>query len=167
MKTDERLEPNVFVIFGGAGDLTRRKLMPALFDLFQSQRIPAHYSIVAVDRVDLGEEHLRKRLHDGVNEFSRTGKAASKEWNEFAKHVSYLQGDFKSHADLFGAQPSVRGMEKEWGAKAQRIFYMATPPFLFGEIPTYLNYAGLAATGNGRESWSRSPSATTWLPRWL
>ena len=53
MKTNEQREPNIFVIFGGAGDLTWRKLMPALFDLSQSHSIPAHFSIVAVDRVAL------------------------------------------------------------------------------------------------------------------
>src|ERR1035441_7349258 len=88
MKTDDRLQPNVFVIFGGAGDLTWRKLMPALFDLSRSHSLPAHFSIVAVDRVETGEEQLRKRLHEGVNEFCRTGKAASKDWNEFASHRS-------------------------------------------------------------------------------
>jgi glucose-6-phosphate 1-dehydrogenase len=51
MKTNDQLEPNIFVIFGGAGDLTWRKLMPALFDLSQSHIIPLHFSIIAVDRV--------------------------------------------------------------------------------------------------------------------
>ena len=145
MKTDDRLEPNVFVIFGGAGDLTQRKLMPALFDLSQTHRMPAHFSIIAVDRVDLNDEQLRKRLHAGVTEFSRSGKGAGKEWNEFARHIGYLQGDFKSHATYTELNRQCESLEQEWGAKAQRIFYMATPPFLFGEIPTFLNYAGLSA----------------------
>jgi glucose-6-phosphate 1-dehydrogenase len=145
VKVDDRLEPNVFVIFGGAGDLTWRKLMPALFDLYRSQSIPAHFSIVVVDRVDLGEEALRKRLHEGVNEFSRGGTVAAKEWNDVAKHIRYLQGDFKSHATYTELNRLCEELETEWGSKAQRIFYMATPPFLFGEIPTFLNYAGLSA----------------------
>ena len=61
MKTSDRLEPNIFVIFGGAGDLTSRKLMPALFDLSQSRAIPLHFAIIAVDRVEIAEEALRKR----------------------------------------------------------------------------------------------------------
>jgi glucose-6-phosphate 1-dehydrogenase len=145
VKTDERLEPNVFVIFGGAGDLTWRKLMPALLDLSRRHSLPAHFSIIVVDRVDTSEEQLRKHLHEGVNEFCRTGKAASKEWNEFAPHIRYLKGDFKSHATYTALNNLCESLEKEWGAKAQRIFYMATPPFLFGEIPTFLNYAGLSA----------------------
>jgi len=148
MKTNDRLEPNIFVIFGGAGDLTWRKLMPALFDLSQSHSIPAHFSIIAVDRVALSEDALRKRLREGVKKFARCGKAVAKEWNEVSRHIHYLQGDFKSHATYKELSNQCVRLEKEWGRKAQRIFYMATPPSLFGEIPTFLNYAGL---GTDRE----------------
>jgi glucose-6-phosphate 1-dehydrogenase len=55
MNTSDRLDPHIFVIFGGAGDLTWRKLMPALFDLSQSRSIPLHFAIIAVDRVEIGE----------------------------------------------------------------------------------------------------------------
>ena len=77
MESSDRLDPNIFVIFGGAGDLTWRKLMPALFDLSQSHNIPDHFSIIAVDRVELGEEALRKRLHEGVRKFARSAKTAA------------------------------------------------------------------------------------------
>jgi glucose-6-phosphate 1-dehydrogenase len=145
MKADDSLEPNIFVIFGGAGDLTWRKLMPALFDLSQSHTIPAHFSIVAVDRVELSDDALRKRLHEGVVKFARAGKAAAKDWKEFSRHIRYLQGEFKDHATYKGLARLCASLGTEWGSKAQRIFYMATPPSLFGEIPSFLNYAGLAA----------------------
>ncbi|MGA3242625.1 MAG: glucose-6-phosphate dehydrogenase [Bryobacteraceae bacterium] len=145
MNTNDRMEPNIFVIFGGAGDLTWRKLMPALFDLSQSHSIPAHFSIIAVDRVELGEDALRKHLHEGVRKFARSGKAAVKEWKEFARHIQYLQGDFKGIATYTELSGRCASLEKEWGAKAQRIYYMATPPSLFGEIPHFLHRAGLAA----------------------
>src|SRR5580693_8383102 len=113
-RTNGQLEPNVFVIFGGAGDLNWRKLMPALFDLSLSRRIPAHFAIVAVDRVDLSEDALRKHLHKGVTQFSRSGKVAGKEWNAFAKHIHYLQGDFKSKATYSALGNLCAEMEKEW-----------------------------------------------------
>jgi glucose-6-phosphate 1-dehydrogenase len=145
MKTNHQLEPNIFVIFGGAGDLTWRKLMPALFDLSQSHSMPAHFSIIAVDRVEISENALRKRLHEGVKQFARYGKTAAKEWNEFSRHIRYLQGDFKGHATYTELSDQCASLEKAWGAPAQRIFYMATPPSLFGEIPGMLEHAGLAA----------------------
>ena len=97
--------------------------------------MPAHFAIIAVDRVELGEDALRKRLHEGVKKFCPKRKGRGKEWNEFAKHVRYLQGDFKSHVTYKELGDQCANLEKEWGAKAQRIFYMATPPSLFGEIP--------------------------------
>src|ERR1039457_3016959 len=98
MKTNDQLEPTVFVIFGGAGDLTWRKLVPALFDLSQDRSMPADFSVIAVDRVVMSDEKLRQRLHNGVNQFSRFGKAKDAAWNQFAKHISYQQGDFQKQA---------------------------------------------------------------------
>ncbi len=143
MKTSAELEPNIFVIFGGAGDLTWRKLMPALFDLTQSRSIPAHFSILAVDRVALSQAALQKRLHEGIAEFGHEGKAG-KQWKEFSRNIRYLQGDFKDNATYKKIREHCESLEQEWDAKAQRIFYMATPPFLFGVIPSYLGKAGLA-----------------------
>ena len=145
METNDKLEPNVFVIFGGAGDLTWRKLMPALFDLSQSHSIPAHFAIIAVDRVELSEDALRKHLFKGVKQFAQSGKIAAKQWTEFSRHISYLKGDFKANATYKELGNRCAAFEKEWGSKAQRIFYMAVPPFLFGEIPSFLGHAGLAA----------------------
>jgi glucose-6-phosphate 1-dehydrogenase len=119
--------------------------MPALFDLSQSHSIPDHFSIIAVDRVEMGEDALRKHLHAGVVKFARAGKAAAKEWTGFASHIHYLQGDFKSNATYKELGGQCTKFEKEWGVGAQRIFYMATPPSLFGEIPSFLAHAGLAA----------------------
>ena len=144
MKTNEQLEPIVFVIFGGAGDLTWRKLVPALFDLSQDRSVPAKYSIIAVDRVGLSDEKLRRRLHDGVRKFSRQGMVKAAEWSEFARHIRYQQGDFKKLQTYTALGEECAKLEKEWGAKAHRIFYMATPPSMFGEIPKYLGKAGLA-----------------------
>jgi len=144
VKTDDQLEPTVFVIFGGAGDLTWRKLVPALFDLSQDRSMPLHFSIIAVDRVGLNDDKLRRRLHEGVNKFSRRGKAKVDAWNQFAKNIYYQRGDFKKLQTYSAIDQQCAKLEKEWGAKAQPIFYMATPPTMFGEIPNYLGEAGLS-----------------------
>ena len=144
MKTTDQLEPTVLVIFGGAGDLTWRKLVPALFDLSQDRSMPAYFSVIAVDRVSMSDQMLRKRLHQGVNQFSRFGKAMDAAWNEFARHISYQQGDFKKPQTYAALGAQCARLEKEWGTKVHRIFYMATPPSMFGEIPKYLGRAGLA-----------------------
>jgi glucose-6-phosphate 1-dehydrogenase len=144
MNRNDQLEPTVFVIFGGAGDLTWRKLVPALFDLSQDRSMPAHFAVMAVDRVDLSDEKLRRRLHDGVRKFSRLGMVKTGEWVEFARHIHYQQGDFKKLSTYTALGEYCAKLEKEWGTKANYIFYMATPPIMFGEIPKYLGQAGLA-----------------------
>lgn len=144
MSTTDQLEPTVFAIFGGAGDLTWRKLVPALFDLWQDRSLPTQFAIIAVDRIPLREGKLRRRLQDGVNQFSRFGKAKDSAWDQFAKHIHYLQGDFKKAQTYAALGAQCTRLERTWGTKAHRIFYMATPPSMFGEIPKYLGKAGLA-----------------------
>ena len=151
MNAQDQLEPTVFVIFGGAGDLTFRKLVPALFDLFQDQSMPASFAVLAVDRVDLSDEKLRHRLHEGVRQFSRRGLARPGQWTGFASHVHYQRGDFKQLKTYAALAERCAGLEREWGAKTHRIFYLATPPSLFPEIPKWLGESGLA----GDREWAR------------
>ncbi len=144
MKPNDQLDPTIFVIFGGAGDLTWRKLIPALYDLSQDRSLPEQFAIIAIDRTKLGDDALRHRLRDGVNQFSRFGKAEGAAWNKFAQHIQYQQGDFQKLQTYTSLGRQCATLEKQWGAKVHRIFYMATPPSMFGEIPKYLGKAGLA-----------------------
>jgi hypothetical protein len=97
-----------------------------------------------VDRVDLSDDKLRRRLQDGVKKFSRHGMVKPGAWGEFARHLHYQQGDFKTLYTYTALGAHCAKLEKQWGAKAHRIFYMATPPSLFGDIQKYLGKAGLA-----------------------
>jgi glucose-6-phosphate 1-dehydrogenase len=143
MSAHDQPEPAVFVIFGGAGDLTWRKLVPSLFDLQRDGRMPKNFAIMAVDRAANGDVALRKHFLDGVNRFSPKGKAKSADWMHFAGHVTYQQGDFKDPATYSNLEKSCAKLDKDWKAKAIRIFHMATPPAMVGVIPKYLADAGL------------------------
>jgi glucose-6-phosphate 1-dehydrogenase len=140
----DQIEPTVFAIFGGAGDLTWRKLVPALYDLSHDRSMPSHASIIVIDRIELSDEALRQRFHDGVNKFSRHGVVNDKNWNQFAMHIYYMQGDFKKLETYTALKAQCEKLEKVWDTKIQLIFYMATPPVMFGEIPKYLNEAKLS-----------------------
>ena len=167
MKPTDQLEPTVFVIFGGAGDLTWRKLVPALFDLSQDRSLPEKFAIIVVDRVKYSDERLRSRLHDGVNQFSRFGKAKAKAWTQFAPHIRYQQGDFNLSCDLRRLSAS------ECDKLEKAVGHEGPPHLLHGhpaldvrrdpEIPRQ-GRAG-ARTGSGRGSSSKSRSATTWTRR--
>ena len=142
MKTKD-LVPTIFIIFGGGGDLTWRKLVPALFDLYQDQRLPDTFAILAVDIVHHTEAGYKKRLLDGVKKFSRR-KTKSEQWRTFSQHISYLQGDFKKESTYRSLQNTIAKLENEWEAKASHIFYLATPPSMFSIIPPHLRDIGLS-----------------------
>ena len=143
MKTNDLIGPTVIVIFGGAGDLTWRKLMPSLFDLYRDGRMPEKFAITAVDRIPFPIEKLRKRFLQGVNQFSARGRAKAGDWKNFSAVVEYQQGDFTDKATYEGIKKKFAQREKDWKAKAGHIFHMATPPSMFGVIPPQLAAAGL------------------------
>ncbi|MCI0623713.1 MAG: glucose-6-phosphate dehydrogenase [Acidobacteria bacterium] len=137
------VSPAIVVIFGGAGDLTWRKLMPSLFDLHLDGRMPKRFAIIPLDRAAFHDAQLHKRFLEGVQRFSRKGKVKSTDWNDFARHVIYQQGDFKDPITYSKLEKSCAKLEKDWKVKAGRIFHMATPPVMFGVIPKLLGDAGL------------------------
>lgn len=124
-----------FVIFGARGDLAWRKLIPSLYNLFLDKNLEDPFTILLVDRNKVDPNHLL----DGVNQFSRTGKADPKQWEEFSKKLQFLAGDFKDK-NLY---QQIAAVCKE----DPSIFYLSVPPSLFGEIPKYLKEAGLNKNG--------------------
>ena len=137
------ISPTIFVIFGGAGDLTWRKLIPSLFDLHRDGRMPKQFAIMAVDRAAFRDAQVHKRFLDGVNRFSPKGKAKSTDWKHFSEHVTYQQGDFKEPATYADLEKHCAQLEKEWKVKAGHVFHLATPPAMVGVIPHMLADAGL------------------------
>jgi len=140
----DKAPSTIFVIFGGGGDLTWRKLVPALFDLYRAKSITNHFAIICVDRNDFAEDKIRKHFFDGVNSFSRVGKVTPEDWDAFSSQIFYLRGDFKKSETYSALAARCSEIDALWKEKTQRIFYMATPPSLFGEIPKYLKGAGLS-----------------------
>lgn len=135
--------PTIIMIFGGAGDLTWRKLIPSLFDLYRDGRMPGKFAIIVVDRVPFRDAALHKHFLDGVKRFSRNGKMKSTGWTDFASHVTYHQGDFKEPATYSNLEKRCVKLDQEWKVKAGHIFHLATPPVMIGVIPKMLAEAGL------------------------
>ncbi|HTA76322.1 MAG TPA: glucose-6-phosphate dehydrogenase [bacterium] len=143
MKKNHQTESVVFVIFGGAGDLAWRKLIPSLFDLYRDGRMPKKFAIITLDKAPLQTAQLHRRFCDGVNRFSPQGKAQSGDWNIFASHLTYQAGDFEDPATYTRLAQACGKLDKRWKSKADRIFHMAIPPMMFGVIPKMLADAGL------------------------
>src|SRR5512147_1776401 len=117
------LEPTVLVIFGGMGDLAWRKLAPALYNLLLSQQLPGHFAVIGLDMKKESPDEFRSRLRDGASHFCACGGVDQKTWNEFARNLSYLSGDFADPAIYAALDKQLKAYEKKWGSPANHIFY--------------------------------------------
>ncbi len=144
MEEAKHTAPSVIVIFGGSGDLTWRKLMPALYNLYLDNWMPEKFMIIGLGRQDLTDMQFRKRLHEGVNKFSRRGKAEKKQWDKFSKNIHYHGADFNRPAIYNQLKKEITVFEKQWKVTAKTIFYMAIPPQMIEVIASKIGAAGLA-----------------------
>jgi len=138
-------EQITMVIFGGSGDLTHRKLIPALYSLHLKGRLPSGTRIVGFAKEPFTDEEFRARLRGGVEEFG-DGSLDTSSWEQFAGRVSYIQGDFTRLADCQRLQAKVRAAV---GEASNMLYYLATPPAFFPAIAEILGTAGMASEDKG------------------
>jgi len=145
MEAAKKLGATVIVIFGAAGDLTWRKLMPAIYNLYLDQWIPDHFAVLGTAHTDISNEAFCKHVHDGIDKFSRTGKTKKSDWTAFQKFIQYKKGDFSDPSTYTAIKTQIDKLEKAWGEPVNRIFYMAVPPTFFEDIATRIGQSGLSA----------------------
>jgi glucose-6-phosphate 1-dehydrogenase len=140
--------PAVLVIFGAAGDLTRRKLVPALFDLSLDRRLPDQFAVLGVDKHEMTHTEYVGQLQEGTKQFCRQGRWDPERWTAFAERLlDYVQADFDDEKAFKELAERLETVDGEWGVKATRIFYLATSPNLVEMVTRQLGRAGLAADG--------------------
>ncbi|WP_046243747.1 glucose-6-phosphate dehydrogenase [Hymenobacter terrenus] len=144
MSSTKKNQPTVFVIFGGTGDLNARKLAPALYNLFLDGWLPEQFAIIGTGRTALSDEKFRAKLLDGINQFSRTGKAAKDQWSKFSEHVVYQMADVKEAASYQEFGKRIKAYEQEWKTPANVIYYLAVSPDFFPIIASNLAQSNLA-----------------------
>ncbi len=135
----------VMVIFGAGGDLSWRKLLPALFDLFVEGRLPDEVAIIGLDRKEMSREAFLEHVRSGVQDFARHLDTSDTTWSRFAGTLSYASGDFGDSSCYANLAENLRAQEAAWGEPANFVFYLATPPSLVGTIVEGLGGEGLAA----------------------
>jgi glucose-6-phosphate 1-dehydrogenase len=141
-------DPCTLVIFGGAGDLTRRLLTPALYNLRRSGLLPEKFAIVGVARADMNDEAFRKDLSDGLDHFARRDiDEADRLW--LTSRASYLRSDFDDADGYERLKQKLAAMARENGTGQNCLFYLATPAQAFETIIEHLGAAGLAKAGDG------------------
>jgi len=134
-------EPACLVIFGASGDLTARKLMPALYNLALQHLLPASFAVIGSARRRMTTDAFRDELHDAVAEFSRTRPISEEVWGTFARSIHYVPTpDDRSYDDL---RDVLAGVDAQIGANGNRLFYLATPPAAYEPIIRAIGAHGL------------------------
>jgi glucose-6-phosphate 1-dehydrogenase len=122
--------PVTIVIFGGAGDLAHRKLLPALYNLHVDRLLPDHFAVLGVGRRDYSDEQYRQFAREGIEKFSRRS-LDEKEWREFAQSLYFANVTLDSGEGLAALGSRLDVVEHERGIPGNRIYYLAVPPALF------------------------------------
>jgi len=121
--------PTSIVIFGASGDLTKRKLIPSVFNLYCKGRMPKMFRIVGYGSTEFTDESFREHLKEGMQEFS-DAKYTAKEWNDFASHLDYVKHSYTAE-DFTQLNQYLNAWQ---GEDENRVYYMATPPDAFPKI---------------------------------
>ena len=139
--------PCVFVLFGAAGDLTKRKLIPSLFNLVKAKLLPEDFAVIGVSVDDLSVDAFR----DQVSEFLPTDESEGRDW--LRKRLFYERGDFGDPNTFARLREQLAKIDVEWHTQGNYLFYMATAPKFFASIVQQLGKAGLSQQQDGH--WRR------------
>ncbi len=143
MPNNAKLEPTIIVIFGAGGDLTRRKLVPALYNLLLDQQLPERFAIVGVARKNMENDTFRQRIREGIDRLSRRGVADESIWSAFANNISYLSEDLADPASGQTLRARLDEIEEEWGMRANRVYYLALPPTMMKSAAAMMQRLGV------------------------
>lgn len=146
-------EPCVVVIFGASGDLTTRKLMPALFSLACEGLLPEQFAVVGVARTEMDDDSFRQKVKEGIEKFSRLKPDECSAWPQFAEGLHYHQAAYDDPASYLSLGKLLTRIDKKAGAGCNCLFYLSTPPLLYPVIVEQLGKVGLAQQTD--DSWRR------------
>jgi glucose-6-phosphate 1-dehydrogenase len=131
MKSIIKSQPTIFFIFGGTGDLNLRKITPALYNLYLDNWLPDEFAIVATARTKFTDDEFRQKLLNGVNQFSRNGKADEGKWAKFSSHIFYQIADVNVGETYIEFGSRIQNYKEEWKQEPQIIYYLAVAPKFF------------------------------------
>jgi glucose-6-phosphate 1-dehydrogenase len=144
MKPYKQPEPTILVIFGGGGDLTWRKLMPAMYTLHLDKWLGEKFQIIAIDAKKMSKKKYHDHLCEGVNKFGRYGKTKKEMWEKFILKIDYKNADFDNLSIFHNLAEELSQYDKKWKTVTNKIFYLAVPPILIRTIAQQLGKARLA-----------------------
>ncbi len=154
MSTGVPAPPATIVIFGGSGDLSKRKLVPALYELCVEKLLPRETAIVGFARTGESDETYRAEMKAAVAEFVRSKPMDEAAWGEFANRLFFFRGDLTIPRNFTDLRARLEAIEKERGLPENRLYYLAVPPSAIAAVVKNLGSAGMVCKVDGGP-WSR------------
>ena len=142
-------DPCVMVVFGGSGDLTKRKLVPALYSLSRKRMAPAGFTVLGIARSSYSNEQYREHLRRWMTTHSQDQSPDTATWDQFSEGIHYITGDFGQAETYSQVKVLLEDFDRQRGTEGNRIFYLATPPSEYSDIVRHLGEAGLAHNDHG------------------
>lgn len=142
LQQDRVPEPQILVIFGASGDLTQRKLVPALYQMKLERRLPPELTIVGVARRDWSDDYFREQMREGVEQFGG-GLGKPEIWEDFARGLFYCSGDMDNAESYQKLKRRLAEIDQERHTRGNRVFYLAVAPRFFAEAILQLGAANM------------------------
>ena len=140
--------PSALVIFGVTGDLSRKKLMPAVYDLANRGLLPAGFGLVGFARREWKDQDFEQVVHDSVREFARTPWSEDV-WAQLRKGIRFVAGDFDDDAAFDHLRDTIASLDEQRGTGGNHAFYLSIPPRAFPQVTKQLSRSGLATPKPG------------------
>lgn len=149
-------EPCVMVIFGATGDLTARRLFPALYNLAREGLLPSHFAVVGFARKEKSHAEFRQEMLDAVNKHSRVKPVDPAIWHAFSEQIFYQRSEFDREAGYDDLNQLLKNLDRQFGTRGNRVFYLSTQPSFFADIIGHLsNHNLIYKDGAHEDKWSR------------
>ncbi len=154
--SDRRLNriagPSALIIFGVTGDLSRKKLMPAVYDLANRGLLPPGFGLVGFARRDWDDQDFEREVHDAIQKYART-PFDEDVWRQLKVGIRFVQGEFDDNAAFDNLKATLAELDRDRGTMGNHAFYLSIPPKSFPQVTEQLRRSGLAEQRDGQ--WRR------------
>lgn len=137
------IDPCILVIFGVTGDLTARRLIPAIYNLAREGQLPSQFAVVGFARREKSNEQFREEMKEAIGKFSRVKPVDETIWKSFKKQIFYHQSEFHDEKGYHSLEQFLKQLDGCFGTKGNRVFYLSTQPSFFTTICEKLHKTGL------------------------
>jgi glucose-6-phosphate 1-dehydrogenase len=147
-------EPCTVVLFGASGDLAKRKVIPAMYELANHNSLGPRYAIVGFARTPMNDDSFRSSIGEAAKSMSEVGPIDPKKWDDFASNLHYQPGEYGNADDFAKLAKRLTELEGDKKLGGNRLFYLSTPPEVYKDIVEQLGKAGLAKPSS-ENAWTR------------